>query len=238
MTRKSLLITGCSSGIGHDAAHQLAARGWRVFATARKPEDVARLAAEGLESLHLDHTDAETIRNALAEITARAGGRLDAIFANGAYGLPAAADNSSILGFTALRWRAAYVATKFALEGYADTLRVDFADTNIRVSLIQPGPIATEFRRNSQPHFERWIDWRNSALRDRYEASVLPRLYDESGRPDPFQLPPAAVTRALIHALEARWPKPRYPVTFPTRAATLLKRLLPTRVTDRITARF
>ncbi len=176
MTRKTLLITGCSSGIGYDAAHALAARGWRVFATARKPEDVARLTGEGLDSLHLDHTDAETIGSALAEITARTGGRLDAVFANGAYGLAAAVEdlptealreifetnvfgiheltrqviplmraqghgrivvNSSILGFTALRWRAAYVATKFALEGYADTLRVAFRALD---RLAQLGP--------------------------------------------------------------------------------------------------
>jgi len=271
MSQKSLLITGCSSGIGYDAALGLKARGWRVFATARKREDVARLTAEGLESLVLDHTDPDTIRAALAEANARTGGTLDAIFANGAHGLPSATEdlptqalreifeanffgvheltrqvlpvmraqghgrivfNSSILGFTAFLWRSAYVATKYALEGYADTLRVEFADTDIHISLIQPGPIATEFRRKSQPHFERWIDWQNSPLRHRYEASVLPRLYDESGKRDPFQLPPSAVTKALIHALEARRPRPRYPVTVPTYAFALLRRLLSTRQMD------
>ncbi|MEZ5723120.1 MAG: SDR family NAD(P)-dependent oxidoreductase [Paracoccaceae bacterium] len=277
MPQKSILITGCSSGIGHDAAHALKARGWRVFATARKPEDVDRLAAEGLESLRLDHTDPGTIRAALAEATARTGGTLDAVFANGAHGLPSATEdlptealreifetnffgvhelvrqtlpilraqghgrivlNSSILGFTAFLWRAAYVATKYALEGYADTLRLELAGTDIHAVLIEPGPIATRFRVNSQPHFERWIDWQNSPNRAAYEAKVLPRLYDDSGRPDPFQLPPAAVTRALIHALESRRPRPRYPVTFPTRAAAVLKRVLPTRAADRVIGRF
>ena len=277
MPQKSLLITGCSSGIGYDAAHAMQARGWRVFATARKPEDVARLEAEGLESLQLDHADPATIRAALAAATERTGGTLDAIFANGAHGLPSATEdlptealreifeanffgvheltrqtlpimqaqghgrivfNSSILGFTAFRWRSAYVATKYALEGYADTLRIELAGTGIDAVLIEPGPIATEFRRKSRPHFERWVDWENAPRRAEYEATVLPRLYDESGKPDPFQRPPSAVSKALIHALEAHRPKARYPVTLPTRAAAVLKRILPTRVTDRISARF
>jgi len=277
MVQKSVLITGCSSGIGYHAAHALKARGWRVFATARKPEDVDRLAAEGLESLPLDHTDPETIRTALAEATARTGGTLDAIFANGAHGLPAAAEdlptaalremfeanffgvheltrqvlptmraqghgrivfNSSGFGFTAFPWRSAYVSTKFALEGYADTLRLEFHGTDIHPVLIEPGPIGTAFRVKSQPHFERWIDWQNSPRRAAYERDVLPRLYNESGKGDRFQLPPSAVTKALIHALEAHRPKARYRVTLPTQAAAVLKRLLSTRTFDRIVTRF
>jgi len=83
---KSVLITGCSSGIGVAAARALHARGWRVFATARKPADVERLNAEGLESLVLDLDDSASIRAAVAEILARTGGRLDALFNNGGFG--------------------------------------------------------------------------------------------------------------------------------------------------------
>lgn len=276
MPQRSLLITGCSSGIGHDAAHALQDRGWRVFATARKPDDVARLAAEGLESLRLDHTEPETIRACLAEIAERTGGRLDAVFANGAYGLPAATEdlptdalreifetnffgiheltrqvlpmfraqgqgrlvlNSSVLGFVAIPWRGAYNTTKFALEGYADTLRAEFAGSGIHVVLIQPGPISTRFRENARPPFETWIDWRASPRRAAYEARVLPRLYAEEAAPDRFELPPAAVTRALVHALEAPRPWARYRVTFPTRAAAVLKWVLPVALVDRIVAR-
>ena len=93
MSQKSILMTGCSSGIGYHAAHALKARGWQVFATARKPQDVKRLKSEGLQSLAVDHTDPDTIRSALAEATARTGGTLDAIFANGAHGMPAAAED-------------------------------------------------------------------------------------------------------------------------------------------------
>ena len=83
---KSILITGCSSGIGHAVAHGLKQHGWRVFASARKAEDVARLAGEGLESLILDLDDSASIRAAVAEVLARGGGRLDALFNNGGFG--------------------------------------------------------------------------------------------------------------------------------------------------------
>lgn len=277
MPQKSILITGCSSGIGHDGAHALKARGWRVFATARAPEDVARLEDEGLESLLLDHTDAATIRAALAEATARTGGTLDAVFANGAYGMPAAAEdlptealramfetnffgvheltrqvlpimraqghgriifNSSGLGFTAYPWRSAYTATKFAMEGYVDTLRLEFRGTGILPILIEPGPIATAFRVNSRPHFERWVDWENSPRRAGYERDILPRLYAETPKADRFQLPASAVTKALIHAVEAPRPKLRYRITVPTRVAAAMKRLLPARAFDALVSRF
>ena len=276
MHKRSVLITGASSGIGYDAAHGLAARGWRVFATCRKEADCARLRGEGLESFRLDYTDAGSMAAALDEALERTGGTLDALYNNGAFGLPAAAEDlptdalreifetnffgwhaltrrvipvmraqghgrivqcSSILGFTPMRWRAAYVATKYALEGYSDVLRIEMADAGIHVSLIEPGPITSRIRENSVPHFERWIDWRGSPRRAQYEASVLKRLYAEKTRPDPFELPPSAVTKKLVHALEARRPRPRYYVTTPTWIAGIARRLLSTRMSDRIIAR-
>lgn len=86
MSQRCILITGCSSGIGHAVAHGLAARGWRVFATARKPEDVARLQAEGLESLLLDLDDSASIGAAVDEVLRRTDGKLDALFNNGGFG--------------------------------------------------------------------------------------------------------------------------------------------------------
>lgn len=276
MLHRSVLITGASSGIGYDAAHGLAARGWRVFATCRKEADCARLRDEGLESFRLDYTDPGSMAAALEEALERTGGTLDALYNNGAFGLPAAAEDlptdalreifetnffgwhaltrrvipvmraqghgrivqcSSILGFTPMRWRAAYVATKYALEGYSDVLRIEMADAGIHVSLIEPGPITSRIRENSVPHFERWIDWRASPRRNQYEASVLKRLYADKTKPDPFELPPSAVTKKLVHALEARRPRPRYYVTTPTWIAGIARRLLSTRMSDRIIAR-
>ncbi|MEI4473247.1 SDR family NAD(P)-dependent oxidoreductase [Frigidibacter sp. MR17.24] len=268
---RSILITGCSSGIGHDAAHGLKRAGWRVFATCRAEADCARLRAEGLESFPLDYADPASIGAALDEVLARTGGTLDALYNNGAYACPGAVEDlprdalaaifetnlfgwhdltarvipvmraqghgrivncSSVLGLVGLRWRGAYVATKFALEGLTDVLRLELADTPIKVVLLNPGPITSRIRENSIPHFERWIDWRGSARRAQYESSLLQRLYQEKDRPDRFELPAAAVTARLIRALEAPHPAPHYYVTTPTYLMGALRRLLPGRALD------
>ncbi|MCW4149271.1 SDR family NAD(P)-dependent oxidoreductase [Halomonas sp. 18H] len=89
----SLLITGCSSGIGHAAAHAMQARGWRVLATARQSQDVERLEQEGLEALPLDLDDSASIQAAMVDVQARTGGQLSALFNNGAYGQPGAVED-------------------------------------------------------------------------------------------------------------------------------------------------
>jgi NAD(P)-dependent dehydrogenase (short-subunit alcohol dehydrogenase family) len=273
---RSILITGCSSGIGHDAAHGLKAQGWRVFATCRKDTDCERLRGEGLESFRLDYADEASIEAALAEALDRTGGTLDAVFNNGAFACPGAVEDiprgalreifetnlfgvhdltrrvipvmraqghgrivncSSVLGLVTARWRGAYVATKFAMEGLTDTLRLELRGSGIHVILVEPGPIGTKIRLNSIPHFERWIDWKSSALRPLYEASLLKRLYEPSAKKDTFELPPSAVTKVLTRALDASRPRPRYFVTVPTWGANVIRRLLPTRVSDLILAR-
>ena len=276
MTPRSILVTGCSSGIGHDAAHGLARAGWRVFATCRRQEDCDRLVAEGLESLRLDYADEDSIAAALAEVLSRTGGTLDALYNNGAFACPGAVEDlprgalreifetnlfgvhdltrrvipvmraqghgriincSSVLGLVGIRWRGAYVATKFALEGLTDVLRLEMSDTPIKVILIEPGPVTSDIRRNSIPHFERWIDWRGSARRGQYESSLLQRLYKDRGKPDAFEPPASAVTAKLLRALTAADPAPRYYVTTPTWVMGLARRLLPTRALDRVAAR-
>lgn len=142
---------------------------------------------------------------------------------------------SSVLGLVGARWRGAYVATKFALEGLTDVLRVEMRDTPIHIITLEPGPITSRIRENAIPHFERWIDWEASARRDEYEA-LRDRLYTDTG-PDKFELPASAVTKKLIHALEAKRPKPRYYVTFPTYLMGALRRVLTTRALDALTAR-
>ncbi len=268
---KSILITGSSSGIGHDAAQHLRERGWRVFASCRKQVDCDRLRAMGFDAPRIDYEGEATIEAGLAEVLAATGGTLDALFNNGAYAIPGLVEDlprdalrtifeanffgvhdltrrvipvmraqghgrivncSSILGFAALRMRGAYNATKFAMEGLTDTLRLELADTEIHPILIEPGPVTTKIRVNSQAPFERWIDWEGSARRDLYENRLIPRLYAEGGKPDPFELPPSAVTKKLVHAIESRRPRPRYYVTTPTHAMGLMKRALPTRWLD------
>jgi NAD(P)-dependent dehydrogenase (short-subunit alcohol dehydrogenase family) len=273
---KSILITGCSSGIGYDAAHGLKAAGWRVFATCRAEADCERLRGEGLESFRLDYSDEKNMAEALTEALTRTGGTLEALFNNGAYGCPGAVEDlptgalreifetnlfgyheltrlvipvmraqghgkivncSSVLGFVGMRWRGAYVATKYAMEGLTDVMRLEMSDTPIKVILIEPGPITSRIRENSVPHFERWINWQESPRADQYRASLLKRLYDAKTKPDRFELPASAVTAKLLRALESPNPKPRYYVTVPTYAMGFARRLLPSRALDWVLAR-
>ncbi len=270
--QKSILITGCSSGIGLDAAHGMRARGWRVFASCRQQRDCDRLRAQGFDSPLIDYTDSDSITSGLQQVLDATGGTLDALFNNGAHGLPGAVEdvpieglrlifetnvfgwheltrqvipvmraqghgrivqNSSVLGLVAFPWRGAYVATKYAIEGLTDTLRLELRDTDIKVILIEPGPVTSKIRVNAIPVFERFIDWKSSALRQRYEDTLLKRLYESSG-PDKFELPASAVTAKLAHAVESKRPRPRYYVTTPTYVAGYLRRILPTRAIDRI----
>lgn len=89
--RATIIVTGCSSGIGAHCARALAADGWRVFATVRRPEDLPPLQADGIEAPLMDYTDAASIA-ALVDVT-RTGGRIDALFNNGAYGQPGAIED-------------------------------------------------------------------------------------------------------------------------------------------------
>jgi len=143
---------------------------------------------------------------------------------------------SSVLGFFALPNRGAYNATKFAMEGLTDTLRLELRDTNIHTVLIEPGPIDTKIRLNSQRYFEKWIDVENSLNKEYYEKSVMPRLYETDGKKDKYELPCSAVTDVLLKALNSPRPNPRYYVTKPTRVAGIVKRLLSTRLIDKFFA--
>lgn len=142
---------------------------------------------------------------------------------------------SSVLGLAPLRWRGAYVATKYALEGLTDVLRIEMSDTPIKIILIEPGPITAKIRQNAIPHFEKWIDWQSSPRAAQYDE-LKERLYEDSG-PDRFELPPSAVTKKLLHALTSSRPKPRYYVTTPTYLLGILRRILPTRLLDAVILR-
>ena len=275
--QKVILITGCSSGIGLDAALTMKARGWLVIATCRKEKDCKNLRKMGLISFVLDYEDRDSIDKAFLSALNNAGGRIDVLFNNGAYAIPGAVEdvptdalrqifeanvfgwhhltrlavkvmrkqregriiqNSSVLGFTALRFRGAYNATKFALEGLSDTLRLELSETGIHVILIEPGPIRTRIRQNSYPHFKQWIDWQSSALKSVYQQIVIPRLTaPDNAPPDLFELTPGAVSAVIIDACEAPYPKLRYRVTYVTKMAWLLKRLLPAKLLDRLLVR-
>lgn len=271
---KTILITGCSSGIGYCVAKGLRSRGYRVFASARKTADVQRLAAEGFESLLLDLDRPDSIRSALENLLGQTEGRLYALFNNGAYGQPGAVEdierevlkaqfetnlfgwhdltrrlipvmrrqgegriiqNSSVLGLVALQYRGAYTASKYALEGLTDTLRLELRGSGIHISLIEPGPIESRFRANGHLKWKAHVDAAHSVHREAYQA-MEERLTKE-GPAAPFTLPPEAVLKRVIHALESPRPRARYYVTFPTYLFGTLKRLLSTRALDWVLSR-
>ena len=262
--QQSILITGCSSGIGKTTALGLKARGYRVFASARKAADVETLKTEGFEAIQLDLADSQSIQQAVQQILQLTAGTLDALFNNGAFGQPGAVEdlsrnvlrnqfetnffgtheltnliipvmrqqghgriiyNSSVLGFVAMTYRGAYNASKFALEGLADTLRLELYGSGIKIILIEPGPISSQFRENAFALFQQNIEPEPSAHQAQYLA--MSERLQKKGPAVPFTLPAEAVLKKVIHALESPKPKIRYYVTFPTYLFAALRRLLP-----------
>jgi len=139
--------------------------------------------------------------------------------------------NSSVLGLVSLPFRGAYNASKYAIEGFADTLRLELSDTNLKVSLIEPGPIESRFRPNALQAMKDNIDMKGSVHQARYEKT-LKRLA-KKGHADPFTLPATAVLDKVILCLEKSNPKPHYYVTKPTYIMAYLKRILPTTLMDK-----
>jgi NAD(P)-dependent dehydrogenase (short-subunit alcohol dehydrogenase family) len=271
---KTILITGCSSGIGYACAQGLKRRGHVVIASARKPEDVVRLRKKGLQAVQLDLADSASVNKGFQEALNLGKNKLDILFNNGAFGQPGAVEdlsrdvlrfqfetnvfgtheltnlaiplmreqghgrilfNSSILGLVAMPYRGAYNASKYALEGLADTLRLELHGSGIDICLIEPGPILTNFRQNSLSLFKEHIPVEHSFHRAKYN-DMLERLQKE-GAAVPFTLPAEAVVDKVIHAVEANKPKIHYYVTFPTYLFAFLKRLLPVSWLDNLLRR-
>ena len=270
----TVVVTGCSSGIGEAVARGLRARGYRVLATYRGAADAERLAAMDLEPLPLELADPDSVAECAERAVEASGGALYGLVNNAAYGQPGAVEDlsrgvladqfavnllgthdltvrllpafrrqgfgrivnmSSLLGLVALRYRGAYNATKFALEGLTDTLRLELAGTGIFPVLIEPGPITSRFREHALAAFRANIDVEASYHRPIYEGELSARL--EGEETTPFTLGPEAVRAKTVKALEARRPRPRYYVTLPTYLLAGLKRFLPSRTLDPILRR-
>ncbi len=268
--RRSVLVTGASSGIGYHAIHALESEGFHVIASARKEEDIKRLEEEGFDTVMIDLDDSSSIAHAVERVKELTSGRLYALFNNAAYGQPGAVEdlsrevlrrqfetnlfgthelttrllpmmieakegrivqNSSVLGFVALRYRGAYNASKFALEGLSDTLRMELEGTGVYISIIEPGPVRSRFRQNALKMFLENIDISSSRLAKAYEKKLEQLKSDADA---PFTLGPEAVSEALIHALKSPKPKVRYRVTTPTHLFYWLKKVLPDSIMDRV----
>jgi NAD(P)-dependent dehydrogenase (short-subunit alcohol dehydrogenase family) len=272
---RSILITGCSTGIGLAAARTLKSRGWRVLATARAADDLARLNNEiGVEAIALELSDPASIAACAAEALRRTDGRLFALYNNAAYGVIGAMEDvsgdllrehlninvvaahdltrqivpamrkagrgrivmcSSVLGLVSGPYRGPYCASKFALEALSDSYRMELKPAGIHVSLIEPGPIESQFLATTLAQFRRHIPVESSAHRAIYERRMAQMQNDT--RRNRLKLGPEAVVSKLVHAVEARRPRARYRVGLGTHAAEILRRALPTRLLDLIVSR-
>jgi NAD(P)-dependent dehydrogenase (short-subunit alcohol dehydrogenase family) len=266
LSSRTILITGCSTGIGLHCARRLRDNGWQVFATARKSKDIENLKHLGLDAVHLDYTSEKSIEACAEYVLNKSENKLFALFNNGAYGQPGALEDlpvdalrlqfetnffgwheltrrlipamraqkngriiqcSSVLGVIALKYRGAYNASKFALEGYTDTLRLELHGNGIKVISIQPGPVTSKFRENARKAFIENIDIQNSVHKSIYEKR-LEKMNRSS--PDRFELGPEAVYKKLEKALNAKRPAHVYRVTFPAHFMAYAKRILSTRL--------
>lgn len=274
--KKSILITGCSSGIGLCAAKTLHERGYRVFATARKAEDVEMLAKLGVESLLLDVNNSASIQQAIQSVLEKTGGTLDALFNNAGYGVAGAVEdltremmqaqfetnvfgamelanlvipimrkqghgriiqNTSILGIVAFPHRGAYNASKFALEGFSNTLRQELHGTGIFVSILVCGPISTRFRDNFYKSFQETLRGKPSVFTKTYNN--MEKNYHEpiSKSEQSVTMSADAVVEKLILALESPKPKAHYYITLPAHLFAWMRRLLPDSALDWLVAR-
>jgi short-subunit dehydrogenase len=267
---KSIIITGCATGIGLCAALSLQKRGYRVFATARKKEQVEKLISLGLEASLLDVNHSDSIENGLNEILNKTDGKLYALFNNAGYVQAGAVEdisrdlmraqfetnvfgameltnkvipimrklgegriiqNTSILGIVTMPYRGAYNASKFALEGFSNTLRQELRGTNIYVVNIVPGPIESELRSKAFDQYQESIAKQNSIHKELYQT-MEKHFFQPNERNRPFTLHPEAVVKQIIKALESKHPKAHYYIGFPAHLFAYLRRLLPDSLLD------
>lgn len=277
MDKKSILITGCSSGIGLRSAEMLHEKGYKVYATARKPEDIEKLKNIGVTALELEVTDYKQVDQVL-DFIEKDNGSLYALFNNAGYSQVGAAEdlspealeaqfatnffapveignrvlkrfmrpqgygriiqNTSVFGLTAMPFRAAYCASKYALEGFTDALRQEHLNSgsDIKISIIEPGPIVSRVRQNKQIYFKKYIEpiMDQSPFKETYLS--MQNALALTGK-IPMTEEPDAVVEKLLHALESDNPAPRYYVTKMTYMFATAKRLLSHRAFDKVAAK-
>jgi NAD(P)-dependent dehydrogenase (short-subunit alcohol dehydrogenase family) len=269
---KTVLVTGCSTGIGWATAHVLREGGWQVFPTARKPADLEKLRAAGFTPVELEVASGASVRAAAADLLKLTGGKLGALVNNAGFGQPGALEDltrealreqfetnvvglqdltnqfiplfrkqgwgrivnvSSVLGRIPLPLMGAYVASKYALEAMSDCLRLELRGSGVAVSIVEPGPIKTDFRPNAAA-----AGWKHlSDLKQSQFADYYRRHAEEPHRPktrDHFKLPPEAVGAKILHALMADAPRRRYPVTLVAWAGAALRRFAPDALMDQL----
>lgn len=268
---RNILITGCSSGIGLQTAKTLKENGIKVYASARKEQDVKMLKELGFNTFLLDVTNPTHIKEALEQIVQN-DSKIDAVFNNAGFGQPGALEDisteilkeqfetnvfglheltrqvlpymrkqgygkiiqhSSVLGIISLRFRGAYNASKYAIEGLADTLRLELANTNISISTINTGPVTSKFRENAVKKFQANVNQENTSYKKEYDTQLNARLENDKDT-TPFNLPASSVADIIQKIMNTDKPKPRYYVTKATYILGFCKRILSTSLLDSI----
>ena len=266
LKNSTILITGCSSGIGYETALYLHNKGYQVFATVRKEKDVKKLQSLGLTTFLLDVTKKETIENTLNQILLQTNGTLDVDFNNAGFGQPGAVEDlstqalkeqfetnvfglhevtlqvlkimkkqgfgtiiqhGSVLGIISLKLRGAYNASKYAIEGLTDTLRLELRDTNINITVLNTGPITSSFRKNAIAKTIQNIDIKNSRFSKNYEKNI-----NADKSTVPFNLEAIEVSKIVEKIITSKTVKPRYYITKATYILGYLKRVLSTKKLD------
>jgi short-subunit dehydrogenase len=270
--RKTVLVTGCSSGIGLATAELLRTQGWTVFPTARKPADLDMLREAGFDAIELDVMSSESISSARDRILEKTGGTLNALVNNAGFGMPGAIEDlsrdamryqfevnlfglqeltnlfipvfrkqghgrivnvSSVVGRLSLPFMGIYSASKFALEAISDAMRVELSGNQITVSLIEPGPIQTRFSTTCAKNGVEHLETKTSRF-DKAYRQYFDKRRNGGTRADRFRLPPEAVAKKILHALESPRPKIRYCVTIPAYLGDWIARFVPRAFVDNL----
>lgn len=272
---RSVLITGCSSGIGLVAAGFMRDAGWRVFASARRADDLATLTSAGFNPVRLDLADSESVQDAFGRVMELSGGNLGGLVNNAAFGQAGAMEDinrdalraqfetnvfgthqltrlcipvfrqagagrivniSSVLGRVTLPMLGCYCASKYALESLSDALRIELRGIGVAVSIIEPGPIVSAFRRNAAMIAGKAIEPGSSRF-EAYYRKEFERHGKGSQNINAFTRPPEVVARKIRNALESSRPRIRYPVTIPAYLGAFAARFLPQKLLDYAAAR-
>jgi NAD(P)-dependent dehydrogenase (short-subunit alcohol dehydrogenase family) len=265
---KTVIITGCSSGIGQATAARLAKGDWTVYATARKPETLAGLESAGCRALALDVTDEASMVAAVDAVTAESG-RIDALVNNAGYSQSGASETldvddvrrqfetnvfgllrlsqlvlptmreqhdgrivniSSMGGKLVFPGGGAYHATKYAVEAFSDALRFEVAGFGVKVVIIEPGLITSNFDQAAVGSMDLDDDGPYGAF-NQTVASATSDIYQGPMRH--FGGSPDAVAKVIEKVLEARRPRPRYKVTASAKVALASRSLMTDRMWDR-----
>ena len=261
---KTVLVTGCSSGIGESIANCLREYGWDVFPTARSESDLQSLHSKGFDALRMDLRDSISIGDCVSSLMRKSPLGIGAIVNNAGIAIPGAVEDlsrddlrtqfevnvfglqeltnkllptfrdqgwgrivniSSIYGIITAPMVGGYCASKYALEALSNAQRMELINSGIALSLVEPGPILSSFRKSAYENLDKKIRIGDHFYND--YKKTLKRKLGSSQRNTMFTLDPKHVADKVIHALTSNRPKRRYLVTYPAHAGSLMARMLP-----------